>query len=77
MNGQTISPNCYTVEYKDNVELRKGTESAEIWIYGIESRGYTGSQYAYFHIIEGNISKADVAFKGIITVQDQSCMCHM
>lgn len=64
VNGQTISPNCYTVEYKDNVELRKGTESAEIWIYGIESRGYTGSQYAYFHIIEGNISKADVAFKG-------------
>lgn len=64
VNGQTISPNCYTVEYKDNVELRKGTESAEIWIYGIESRGYTGSQYAYFHIIEGDISKADVAFKG-------------
>lgn len=64
VNGQTISPNCYTVEYKDNVELRKGTESAEIWIYGIESRGYTGSQYAYFHIIEGNISKADIAFKG-------------
>lgn len=64
VNGQTISSNCYTVEYKDNIELRKGTESAEIWIYGIESRGYTGSQYAYFHIIEGDISKADVAFKG-------------
>ena len=64
VNGQTISSDCYTVEYKDNVNLRKGNEAAEIWIYGIESRGYTGSQYAYFHIIEGDISKADVAFKG-------------